>query len=109
MKSTTPETIDPQSARVRRTFAQACLGSCRKLLTQIQSTKAAILAEFRETLEEHSHLLDLAVNEAEALAWQTGFPQLVFPTLAAEKARAVADWHAHQQSLHDRTQRRLSH
>src|SRR5262245_60408291 len=92
-------TIDPESARVRGTFAQACLGSCRKLLTEIANIKAAILAEFREALEEDSHLLDLAVNEAEALAWQTGFPQLVFPTLATEKARALAKWHARQQSL----------
>jgi hypothetical protein len=44
-------------------------------------------------------VLELAVNEAEALAWQTGFPQLLFPTLAVEKARAVATWHEHQQSL----------
>ena len=76
-----------------------CLGSCRKLLAQIEKTKNAIFAEFREAFEAHEHLLHLALNEAEALAWQTDYPHFVFPTLAAEKAQAVAAWHARQQSM----------
>ncbi len=79
------------------TIAKACLVSCQKLFAQIQKTKDAILAEFREALGAQQQLLRLALNEAEALAWQTGYPQLVFPTLAAEKAQAVATWHARQQ------------
>jgi hypothetical protein len=75
------------------------LASCRTLLAQIERTKAAILAEFRGTLQAHEHVLRLALNEAEALAWQSGVPQLVFPTLAREKAQAVATWHARQRSL----------
>jgi len=76
-----------------------CLASCRKLLAQIEKTRNAILAEFREVFEAHEHLLHLALNEAEALAWQSGVPQLVFPALAAEKAEAVAAWHTRQQSM----------
>jgi hypothetical protein len=38
----------------------------------------------------------LALNEAEALAWETEYPYLVFPTLAAEKAQAVAKWQVRQ-------------
>ena|SRR2546425_10739327 len=78
------------------TLAKACLVSCQKLLVQIQKTKDAILAEFREALGAQDHLLRLAINEAEALAWQTAYPHLVFPALAAEKAQAVATWHARQ-------------
>ena len=78
------------------TLAKACLASCQKLVTQIQKTKDAILAEFREALGAQDHLLRLALNEAEALAWQTAYPHLVFPALAAEKAQAVATWHARQ-------------
>ena len=70
-------------------FANLCLASCRKLATQIEGIRSEILAEFRDSLEEHTHLLDLAVNEAEALAWQTEFPHLVFPDLAIEKAQAI--------------------
>src|SRR4051812_44627927 len=82
-----------------RTLRTACIETCQKLIAQIAQTKNAILKEFRGTLAAHEHLLRLAVNEAEALAWQTDFPHLVFPTLATEKARAVAAWHARQQSL----------
>jgi hypothetical protein len=45
------------------------------------------------------HLLRLAVNEAEALAWQTDYPHLIFPTLAVEKVQAVTAWDAQQQAL----------
>jgi hypothetical protein len=44
-------------------------------------------------------LLRLALNEAEAAAWETMYPHLVFPALASEKAQAVAAWNAHQQSV----------
>jgi len=80
-------------------FANVCIASCRKLLGQIQRTKDSILAEFSGRVAEHKQVLQLALTEAEALAWQTGVPQLVFPTLAAEKAQAVLAWHNHQNSL----------
>ena len=35
---------------------------------------------------DNNSILHLALNEAEALAWQNGFPELIFPTLALEKA-----------------------
>jgi hypothetical protein len=37
-------------------------------------------------------MLRLAFDEAEALAWQTGFPHLWFPVLAQEKAESIARW-----------------
>lgn len=83
----------------KASFANLCLASCRKLLAQIGSVKSGVVAEFRGRLHEHEHLLELAVNEAEAVAWESGFPQLFFPTLAVEKARAVATWHERQQFL----------
>jgi hypothetical protein len=44
-------------------------------------------------------MLRLALNEAEALAWQTLYPHLVFPDLAAEKVRGVAAWNSRQQLI----------
>jgi hypothetical protein len=76
-----------------------CLRSCRKILTQIRKAKAVIFAEARGTLHTHERMLQLALNEAEALAWQTGYPHLVFPALAAEKVHAVTDWNKHQRSV----------
>ena len=83
----------------RRNFASACLASCRKLIAQVQKTKAAIVAEFRGAFGTSEQLLHLALNEAEALAWQTEYPHLVFPALALEKAQAVANWQTRQRSI----------
>lgn|SRR5690348_2300706 len=84
-------------------FGIRCVASCRKLLAQIEDVRGQVAAEFRGRLEEHKHVLDLALNEAEALAWESGYPQLFFPALAAEKASAVTGWHLRQQSLRQRT------
>jgi len=77
----------------------ACVASCRKIVEQIKNTRAAILAESRSVLEVQEQLLKLALNEAEALAWQTVYPHLLFPALATEKIQAVANWSRHQQSI----------
>jgi len=84
-----------------------CVASCKKLLAQIEEVKAAVMSEFRDRLEADRRVLELAVNEAEALAWETGFPQLLFPDLAAEKAYAVAGWHQRQQALRMRSARQF--
>src|SRR5438093_1523779 len=54
-----------------RTLVNTCRACYRKVLAQLQKTKEAILAEFRQTLGGDDSMLHLAVNEAEALAWQT--------------------------------------
>lgn len=80
-------------------FASKCAASCQKLLAQIRRAKDAIEAEYRGVAAAHQQLLHLALNEAEALAWETAYPHLVFPTLAREKAEAVTDWETHQQAV----------
>jgi hypothetical protein len=52
---------------------------------------------------EKRRLLDLAVNEAEALACETGVPELVMVTLAEEKVRATRKWFARQEQLKERS------
>jgi hypothetical protein len=42
------------------------------------------------------------LNEAEALAFQTEYPHLLFPTLAMEKIQAVSAWQSRQQLLRQR-------
>lgn len=90
---------EPGKNQTHNSFGARCLASCRKLLQQLQNVKEQVVDEFRDQVEEHQNLLRLAVNEAEALAWQTEYPQLLFPSLATEKAYAIADWHARQQLL----------
>ncbi len=83
----------------QKNFGGRCVASCRRLLAQLEDVREQVVTEFRDRVQEHKHVLDLALNEAEALAWDAGFPQLFFPTLATEKATAVAGWHVRQQSL----------
>jgi hypothetical protein len=80
-------------------FGRACLNGCKRVLAQIRDVREAILAEARETAQAQDQMLRLAINEAEALAWQTLYPGLVFPTLAMEKVRGVAVWSNHQRLL----------
>src|SRR5437667_11399416 len=95
MKTNEKISNKPQS----QNLAAVCLASCHKLIAELQKTKAAIAAEFREAFGAPEPLLHLALNEAEALAWQTDYPYLVFPALATEKAAAVANWQARQRSI----------
>ena len=73
-----------------------CFASCRKILAQIKKAKDAIFAESRNALATQERLLRLTLNEAEALACQTLYPNLVFPV------QDLAVWNAHQQSLRRR-------
>jgi hypothetical protein len=76
--------------------------TCQKILNQIAAAKDNVLGQFRDVLAEHEHSLRLALNEAEALAWETQYPELVFQDLAEEKARGVMDWIAHQRLVRPR-------
>lgn len=76
---------------------------CEKALVQIKQAKRALAQEYRPQVAGHESVLRLALNEAEALAWETNYPQLVFATLALEKAQAAATWETRQQLLHPRS------
>jgi hypothetical protein len=96
MKSTC---VNRNNANNEPDFKTACVQLCRKFLAQIQKTKDVLAEEYSHLLEANEHLFHLAVNEAEALAWETEYPHLVFPDLAAEKAEALAAWQNRQQAL----------
>jgi hypothetical protein len=63
--------------------------------------RTAIEREYFALAQDDPRLLRLALNEAEALAWATGFPELIFPVLAQEKAGKVAVWHERQKSVRE--------
>ena len=73
--------------------------SARELAVQVASIKSGLVREFGTTLGGNGQLLLSALNEAEALAWQTSYPHLLFPVLAEEKASAVNRWAARQRSV----------
>ena len=88
-------------------FTKICVAACKKLLGRIEQAKANVIAEFSAALKGREHMLQLAVNEAEAIAWDTEFPYLVFPTLAQEKATSVANWAAHQRHARNKARRSI--
>ena len=65
----------------------------------IATVRKIIEREFFWLHIKQPRVLELALNEAEALAWQTGLGHLLFPVLAWEKASAVAAWHTRQQYI----------
>jgi hypothetical protein len=75
----------------------------RNTLEAIAKVRALVGREFSTLRQREPRLLRQALNEAEAIAWQTGFPQLVFPSLALEKARAVATWESRQRTMRQPT------
>jgi hypothetical protein len=52
---------------------------------------------------ERKRLLELALNEAEALACETGVPELVMLTLAEEKVQTTRQWLARQDEFKNRS------
>jgi hypothetical protein len=80
-------------------FSKACRKCYDAILAQIRNARERILAEARKTAAVQERLLRLAVNEAEGLAWQTMYPQLVFPSLALEKIRGAAQWSRRQRRI----------
>jgi len=82
------------------------LDNCRVLSADMNRVRQALRQEFGLALNGNEQLLRSAINEAEALAWQTPCPHLVFPVLAQEKAAAVQRWAARQRLIH-RSSRRL--
>ncbi len=71
---------------VRVAFAEPRDGRLEQLRERVED-------EFAHLRDKRSHLVKLALNEAEALALQTSFPHPVFPILAQEKVSPVAVWH----------------
>ena len=58
-----------------------------------------IEGQFPTLSQQAPRILHLTLNEAEALAWDSGFPHLVFPLLAEEKAQSVEAWVHRQREI----------
>lgn len=66
---------------------------------RIVEHKMRLFASFSERAPEARRLLWLTLLEAEALAFETGLPELLFPELAREKAMTALGWSRRQQRL----------
>jgi tRNA nucleotidyltransferase/poly(A) polymerase len=85
-----------QNLTVDKTLKDTCQELCAKFVQQIGQAKKNLVAEFRDAFATQEQLLQLAIVEADALAWQTDYPHLLFPALATEKIERAAHWQARQ-------------
>jgi|SRR5579862_657891 len=92
---------------VTATPVPVCKARCGELSRQVREIKRAMVQEFGTAISGQSQLLNSALNEAEAIAWQTPYPHLLFPVLAQEKASSITRWAARQRSVH-RASRQIS-
>ena len=53
--------------------------------------------------EQAPRIVHLTLNEAEAIAWDSGFPHLIFPLLAEEKLSKAAAWVNRQRVVREDT------
>lgn len=81
----------------------AGLASARRSAAEVRRLKAKLAAKWTAVRPGDAHRFRLALNEAEALAWQTPFPTLFFPALAREKAQHLLAWQERQAALRRRT------
>jgi len=80
-------------------FTVRCLRACARLARELNRVKNELTGHFQQLLDLPAPWLQQSVNEAEALAWQAGFPHLLFPVLAEEKVRKLGRWYNHQQKV----------
>ena len=88
-----------QKSRTKNHALVRCLNTYEAVRRAVLRAKELVLSEYAHLAEENARVLRLALNEAEALAWQTDYPHLFFPTLAAEKAEAAVAWHRRQRAV----------
>ena len=96
--------MKPNRKTETNTTTQLLRATCRAGGVQLQQARYTIENEFDALRDAEGRLVNLALNEAEALACQTHYPHLVFPTLAEEKLRAIAAWQERQESLRSHNQ-----
>src|SRR5882724_13359689 len=87
------------TAENEQSFTTFCMAYGRKLITELQRTKEELVSQFRKAFADNERMLRLVLNEAEALAFRTEYPHLVFPSLALEKIERAVEWQRHQQQL----------
>ena len=93
---------DAQPAHLQR--LRAARGRCyQAALRRLAAVKVTVEREFAQSMAGYDHLLKAAIDKAEALAWQTPYPHLLFPVLAEEKAAEAQQWAAQQRAIRERT------
>ncbi len=80
----------------------ACTRCYHAVLRRLADVKAQVTTDFRHEMTGYEQVLSASLNEAEAVAWQTPYPHLLFPALAEEKAIEARQWAAQQRAIWNR-------
>lgn len=91
--------IKENAGRPSTSLLRACLNTCSAIRDGVKNAKETMLWQYGTGFKGQERLLQLALNEAEAVAWTTDYPHLVFPELALEKAEAAVSWQRRQKSI----------
>jgi len=76
---------------------------------KLQALKNSLVEKFTSEFSDvHPHLVQQAVNEADALATWAGIPHLLLPALAEEKVRNARNWSLHQRTVFERSRLALA-
>lgn len=100
--SITPNFASSPYNRALHQLRAGCVRCYEKVLQRLTTVKSAVEREFARFTQGNELLLKAAINEAEAIAWQTPYPHLLFPVLAEEKAAAARQWTERQQAIRNR-------
>jgi uncharacterized protein (DUF1810 family) len=97
-------TTDTRPTLNLRTLQRACTPCYQAIIDQLSAIRSRVERKFSQAVSGYEEVLRSALAEAEALAWQTPYPHLLFPALAEEKAASVQKWAAHQREVYAREQ-----
>ena len=67
----------------------------------LAQVRGDIERQYTDVTEQAPRIVHLTLNEAEAVAWDSGFPHLVFPLLAEEKLSKAAAWVNRQRTVRE--------
>ncbi len=102
-RNTVPQ-AEPRRLGTFRRIGESCLRCYQAAQGRLARVKAELEREFGRAMAGNEQMLRASVNEAEALAWQTPYPYLLFPVLAQEKASEALDWAVRQRQIRERSE-----
>ncbi|HEV2454462.1 MAG TPA: hypothetical protein VGY98_09375 [Verrucomicrobiae bacterium] len=92
--------MNTQNKNIVKIVPESWIASGQKLVLNIERARQNFGAGFNDPIEFPQRLFQLALNEAAAIASETDYPQLFFPTLAEERIAAISAGYGHGGTLH---------
>jgi hypothetical protein len=92
--------MNTQNKNIVKIVPESWVASGQNLVLNIERAGQNLATRFNDQVELPQRLFQLALNEAAAIASETEYPQLFFPTLAEERIAAISAGYSHGGTLH---------